>query len=73
MTQWITVPVDATDEMVDAAECVEDLYRRGTPDTWRKVYKEMIANSPRLETHVLGEVEAFMGATHWKPLPSLPK
>ena len=29
MTQWITVPVDATDEMVDAAECVEDLYRRG--------------------------------------------
>ena len=33
----------------------------------------MIANSPRLETHVLGEVEAFMGATHWKPLPSLPE
>lgn len=59
MTQWITVPVVATDEMVDAAECVEDLYRRGTPDTWRTVYREMVKNSPRPETVVVGEVEAI--------------
>lgn len=59
MTKWVTVPVDATDEMVVAAETVEDLYRRGTPDTWRAVYREMIQSSPRPETTVLGEVEAI--------------
>lgn len=30
-----------TDEMIVAAEAVEDLYRRGTPDTWKKVFLAM--------------------------------
>jgi len=35
-----------TNEMIEAAESVEDLYRRGTPDTWRKVYIAMWAEAP---------------------------
>ena len=33
--------IEVTDEMIEAAEQVEDLYRRGTPDTWKKVYIAM--------------------------------
>ena len=37
------VPITATADMIAAAEEVEDLYRRGTPDTWAKVYRVMVA------------------------------
>lgn len=40
------VPVNATPEMIAAAEQVEDLYRRGTPDTWGSVYRAMLAAAP---------------------------
>lgn len=43
---WRLVPDAADKEMVRAAEEVEDLYRRGTPDTWRKVFREMIGAAP---------------------------
>lgn len=43
---FVAVPVHATDDMVEAAEDVEDLRRRGTPGTWKKVYRAMIANAP---------------------------
>lgn len=32
---------EITPAMVQAAEQVEDLYRRGTPDTWGKVFRAM--------------------------------
>ena len=35
-----------TTEMIEAAENVEDLYKRGTPDTWVKVYRAMRSASP---------------------------
>lgn len=37
------MPLEPTPEMIAAAESVEDLYRRGTPETWRKVYRAMLA------------------------------
>ena len=40
------VPIDPTPEMIEAGESVEDLYRRGTPNTWRKVYRQMLAAAP---------------------------
>lgn len=39
---YVLVPIIATPEMIAAAEQVEDLYKRGTPDTWGKVYCAMI-------------------------------
>jgi hypothetical protein len=48
-TGFILVPIDPTPEMIEAAEAVEDLYRRGTPHTWAKVYKAMTRNSPAPE------------------------
>jgi hypothetical protein len=39
-------PSSATPEMIAAAEQVEDLYRRGTPDTWGKVWRAMLAAAP---------------------------
>lgn len=39
---YVLVPIDPTPEMIAAAEEVEDLYKRGTPDTWAKVYRAMI-------------------------------
>jgi hypothetical protein len=41
------VPAIATPEMIEAAEGVEDLYRRGTPETWGKVYRAMLAAAPQ--------------------------
>lgn len=32
---------EVTPEMIEAAEGVEDLYKRGTPDTWATVYRAM--------------------------------
>ena len=32
---------EVTSEMIEAAEGVEDLYKRGTPDTWATVYRAM--------------------------------
>lgn len=46
---WILVPINATPEMVEAAESVEDLYKRGTPNTWETVYREMIVSAPKYE------------------------
>ena len=43
---WVAVPVEPTEEMVDAAEDVEDLYKRGTPHTWISVYRAMLAARP---------------------------
>lgn len=43
---YTLVPVNATPEMIAAAEQVEDLYRRGTPDTWGSVYRAMLAAAP---------------------------
>jgi hypothetical protein len=44
--EYALVPMTATPEMIQAAEEVEDLYKLGTPQTWGKVYREMIAASP---------------------------
>lgn len=33
-----------TQSMIDAAESVEDLYKRGTPETWGKVFRVMYAD-----------------------------
>lgn len=41
--------IAVTNEMIAAAEGVEDLYRRGTPDTWRKVYLAMRRAAPHPE------------------------
>lgn len=38
-----TISSTVTPEMIEAAENVEDLYRRGTPETWAKVFRAMIA------------------------------
>lgn len=43
---WVLVNRVATSEMIEAAESVEDLYRRGTPNTWAKVWSAMLAESP---------------------------
>lgn len=43
---YMLVPVNATPEMIAAAEQVEDLYRRGTPETWGSVYRAMLAAAP---------------------------
>ena len=37
----MNLPRKATPEMIQAAEDVEDLYRRGTPETWAKVWAAM--------------------------------
>ena len=39
-----------TDEMIAAAETVEDLYRRGTPDTWKKVFLAMWREMPSVQS-----------------------
>ena len=44
--EWKLVPVNPTNEMIDAGNDVEDLYRRGTPETWGKVYRAMIRAVP---------------------------
>jgi hypothetical protein len=43
---WKLVPIEPTNEMIDAGNDVEDLYRRGTPETWGKVYRAMIRAVP---------------------------
>lgn len=43
---WALVPLHATPEMVSAAEGVEDLYKRGTPQTWAAVFRAMLAAAP---------------------------
>lgn len=45
---WMLVPMEPTPQMIDAGQDVEDLYRRGTPDTWGKVYRAMLAASPKI-------------------------
>ena len=40
------VPLQPTAEMIAAAEQVEDLYRRGTPNTWVAVYRAMVSSAP---------------------------
>lgn len=37
----------ATAKMIAAAEEVEDLYKRGTPETWGKVWRAMLAAAPQ--------------------------
>lgn len=39
-----------TDEMIAAAEEIEDLYRRGTPDTWKKVFLAMWREMPSVQS-----------------------
>jgi len=34
---------DVTPEMIEAAESIEDLYKRGTPNTWKAVFLAMLA------------------------------
>lgn len=48
MTQsaLVTVPLNATPEMIAAAEQVDDLYRMGQPELWGRVYRAMIAAAP---------------------------
>ena len=43
---WKLVPVEPTPEMIEAGDEVEDLYKRGTPKTWGKVYRAMLAAAP---------------------------
>ncbi len=43
---YTLVPIVATPEMMAAGDEVEDLYRRGTPETWGKVYRAMLAAAP---------------------------
>lgn len=43
---WLLVPLTPTPQMIDAGNDIEDLYRRGTPETWGKVYRAMIAAAP---------------------------
>ena len=43
---YVLVPMKPTQEMIEAGNNVEDLYRRGTPETWGKVYRAMIAAAP---------------------------
>lgn len=51
--EWVLVPVNPTDDMIAAAEEVEDLYKRGTPQTWATVYRRMVAEAPaRVEPKV---------------------
>ena len=45
---YVLVPAKPTPEMIAAGEGVEDLYRRGTPDTWAKVYRAMLVASPAI-------------------------
>ena len=35
-----------TPEMIEAAESIEDLYKRGTPNTWKAVFLAMLAAAP---------------------------
>lgn len=43
---WMLAPLRATPEMIKAGDEVEDLYRRGTPNTWGKVYRAMLEAAP---------------------------
>lgn len=36
-----------TEPMLEAADDVEDLYKRGTPNTWATVFRRMLANADR--------------------------
>jgi hypothetical protein len=49
---YVLVPVEPTLEMIDAGQDVEDLYRRGTPDTWGKVYRAMLAAAPSTKEQI---------------------
>lgn len=44
---WVMVKRVATDEMIAAAEEVEDLYLCGTPNTWAKVWDAMLSAIPK--------------------------
>lgn len=48
LAQRQQVLAEATDAMVEAAEDVDDLYKLGTPNTWRKVWRAMLAAAPAL-------------------------
>lgn len=39
-----------TEQMLDAAQDVEDLYKRGTPNTWGSVFRRMLAHADRAPT-----------------------
>jgi hypothetical protein len=43
---WKVVPWEPDQEMISAALDVEDLRRRGTPETWRRLFREMVRNAP---------------------------
>ena len=43
---WVLVPNVPTPEMIAAGDTSLRLHRRGTPNTWGKVYRAMIAAAP---------------------------
>lgn len=47
---------EVTQEMIDAAEGVEELYKRGTPQTWATVYRKMCAAAPQPTKLTDGEI-----------------
>lgn len=61
---WALVPLHATPEMVSAAEGVEDLYKRGTPQTWAAVFRAMLAAAPAAP-----QVPAV---PQWRPIETAP-
>ena len=45
-----SMQIPVTSEMIAAAESVEDLYKRGTPQTWATVYRAMHRLAPLTHT-----------------------
>ena len=68
---WKLVPIEPTNEMIDAGNDVEDLYRRGTPETWGKVYRAMIRVAPAAQT-ASEYVKTYHGGKPW-PLQPAPE
>lgn len=72
--------IEVTPEMIQAAEGVEDLYKRGTPNTWAKVYRAMHAERPLASTpppqpaQGLTDGERYRGLrdNHFIPAPVQP-
>jgi len=46
---YVLVPITPTPEMIAAGDEVEDLYLRGTPETWGKVYRAMVSAAQQAE------------------------
>jgi hypothetical protein len=65
--RWALVPVDSDSNMIEAAEGVEDLYKRGTPRTWAKVFRQMTAAAPDFEPAQVtdAELDAVMPLAAW--------